>query len=201
MTALLRALLMSTSAQDDREPPLIFTLEVAGKPVTIEPDQAVEIEAAGKVPVIPRVAPHRVFRLGGLDFHYPRGYGFEADLSDPEMHTWTLSGNDHKIMVFRYPGNPAHEAQRAAVLDQMKAAYKGKSRQEVDEIVLAGRTLKGARVHAELVGAGFTQRVFSFATAKDGYLLILQDSPQAGKPTPEAVTAEKFFTGTFAFPK
>jgi hypothetical protein len=202
MTALLFALALPAGLQDDREPPLIFTLEVAGKAVPIEPDRAVEIEAAGKTPVTLRVAPHRVFKRGGLQFHYPKAYGFEADLSDAAVSIWTLSGNDHKIMVFRYPGNTAHEALRKAVLDEMVQSYgKMKGTVKADEITLAGKTLKGTRVDATLLENAIRQRLFSMAGAKDSYLFILQDSPAEGKATAEAAAGEKLFAETFQAPK
>ena len=202
MTALLLALALPSALQDDREPPLIFTLEVAGKPVPIEPDKAVEIEAAGKTPVVLRVAPHRVFTLGGLHFHYPKAYGFEADLSDPAVALWTLSGNTHKILVMRYPGNPAHEVLRGAMRGQIAESTKtAKAKVKADELVLGGKTLKGSRVDSLILDHPVSHRIFSTATAKDSLIFFLQDSPEEGKPSAEATAAEKLFAETFRFPK
>ena len=50
-----------------------------------------------------RPEPHRLFPYGGVSFHYPRGFTFEADLDDPAARSWTLSGNDFKVLYFVFP--------------------------------------------------------------------------------------------------
>ena len=47
-----------------------------------------------------RPEPHRVFPYGGVAFRYPRAFTFEASLDDADLRSWTLSGNDFKVMYF-----------------------------------------------------------------------------------------------------
>jgi len=40
------------------------------------------------------------FRFKGIAFEYPRTFAFEADLKNLDSKSWTLSGNDLRIMYF-----------------------------------------------------------------------------------------------------
>ncbi len=200
MAALALALLLL--AQEDREPSQIFTLEVGGKARPIELDKPVELDGTGKLSVTLRLAPYRVFRHAGLSFQYPQEYSFEADLKEPGVSNWNLSGNDHKVMVFRYQGRKDHEALLQELQKEVTGAYGAENVKSGEtEVALGKRTLKGRRLDIKLVGTALSQRLFSFRAGADSLLLILQDSPaENGRATSEAARCEAFLKDSFRFP-
>ncbi len=88
-------------ADESMEPPLNYTVKVGEKTMTISEGESVQFDGTFTNPNV-TVTPHsyRVFPYQGITFKYPRSFTFEADLVDPTAKTWTLSGNDFKIMYF-----------------------------------------------------------------------------------------------------
>src|SRR5687767_14977488 len=96
-------LVLSAEPAEDREPPLVFYFEAeGGKRVPVELDKPFPPGELGKSATL-RVEPARRFAYAGVEFLYPREYGFEASV-EPAFAVWTLSGNDAKVMVQRHKG-------------------------------------------------------------------------------------------------
>lgn len=84
-------------------PPIAYTLEINGRPYVVVPDKPLTIEGEFKNPTLTlRVAKTRTFRAAGIAFDYPADFTYEADVSDPEVRTWTMSGNDVTLIVFQF---------------------------------------------------------------------------------------------------
>jgi hypothetical protein len=187
----------------DQEPPQIFYLEFDGKKVPIELDKPFPTEALeGTRSVTLRVEPFRVFRHGGLSFHYPREYTFEADHTTPGLALWTLSGNDCVIMVQRYEGDRDPEAMRQLVVNGLAAKYKdAKLKRGEATWKLKDTTLKGIRLEVELAGSGLHQDLYAFRAGDSSVVLMIQDSLQDdGKPSADRVRADKMLSETLRLP-
>lgn len=104
LAALLPILVAAFAAPDEtREPPLELVVKIDGQSVSISEGESARVEGTFTNPTVTVTPqPYRVFEYGGVTFRYPRGFMFEADLDDPLVKSWTLSGNDITIMYFTF---------------------------------------------------------------------------------------------------
>src|SRR4051794_4953611 len=191
------------AAREDQEPPQLFFLEFDGKRTPIELDRPLGTDVFGGARAFTlRVEPYRVFRYAGLRFHYPREYTFEADLTSTAVSMWTLSGNDCKIMVHRYKAREDHEDALESVRKRLVAAYKpSKTKEALTRLNIRGADLKGKRIEVRIANTLIQQDLYSFPSAKDSIVLILQDSPlQSGNPSADRTRAERMFCETLQLP-
>ncbi|MFQ5845589.1 MAG: hypothetical protein ACE5JG_11445 [Planctomycetota bacterium] len=187
-------------ASEAREPPLIFRLEVDGRAHRIEPDRPLKLPTgAGTTTVTLRVEPHRVFAYGGLHFHYPRSYAFEADLRSPELSRWTLDGDDCVLMVFRFPGQTDPERVLQSSVREMRRQFGGLHVQQSDTtLALDGRKLAGKELRVELAGQRLVQSFYAVRAGDAAVVLVIQDTPRpGGDPSPDRVRAEEMLARTF----
>jgi hypothetical protein len=149
-----------------------------------------------------RVQPYRVFPYGGVRFHYPREYTFEADLESPDVSMWTLSGNDCKILVQRYRGQADHRAVLESVKKGMLARYKDPgAREAAAGLSVPGVDLRGRRIDVRVATTLIRQDLYSAPAGPDTVLLILQDSPREdGEPSADWAGAERMLRETLQLP-
>lgn len=184
--------------EPDAEPPLRLWIESAGDTVPAVVGRTVSMgEGPDAREVTVRLHDERIFSHAGLRFSYPRHYTFDADLG-PQMNEWVLSGNDHKIMVFHYPGQTDHATVRRSTVGEMMRRYGGGAKRRPASRTLGGRTYSGTRIDATVAGASFVQTVLSFAAGGDGYILVLQDFEPGGSE--EGREAEAMLEKTFSAP-
>lgn len=203
MRAVLLLLLVLTAepaASEDREPPLVFYFEAdGGKRVPVELDKPFDASALGKTATL-RVEPHRRFAYAGVEFEYPREYGFEA-AGDGPFSSWTLSGNDAKVMVHRYRGQKKADVVHKAVVAEVQKAYGGKAKESAATLVAGGKTLEGTRLEVEVMGTFIVQELFPLRSGGDVVELILQDSPKkASEATAERARTGKLISDTLKLP-
>jgi hypothetical protein len=141
------------------------------------------------------VNPERTFTYVGLEFAYPSHFTFEADLS-AEAHLWTLSGNDLKIMIFRF--------QTEVLLDdftkETAAQYGANTSVSPMAIKFGGIEYSGRRIHVRLVGSEFTQDLFALPPLNgQARFLMLQDFGDGG--TPESALGRDLLVRTFRLSK
>jgi hypothetical protein len=183
-------------ADDSKEPSLQYTLEIAGKAQAITLDAPIKVEGSFTNPeVVLKAAPTRRFTYGGIQFDYPAGFGWEAEISGPEEKTWTLSGNDFTIMYFVLPDAQAIDEFAAAMAAQFENAV---TKIEESERTLGGQKRKGKRMTVRLVGTSIYIEFYSFPSASGARLLVLQDSPDEEQAiSPEAAKALQLMERSF----
>ncbi len=189
---------------EEQEPPQLFFLEVGGKRIQVELDKPLDTATLGGAKSVTlRVEPYRVFPYGGVKFHYPREYTFEADFSTPGVSLWTLSGSDCKIMIQRYQDQPNHQATLATFKKQLLATYKAnKPKESAVKLKLKDAVVDGQRIELALFGSALQQDVYSFQSGKEAVLLVVQDSPKEnGSPSADRIRAEKLLSDTLQLPK
>lgn len=202
--ALLLTALPAFAGEESRDPPLSLFFEAEGKRVPIELDKAFTLSALGPAKAATlRLEPNREFPYGGIRFKFPREYSFEADLADPNVKIWTLSGNDCVLMVHRYANQPDTEALQTSVVDEMLKAYKGaKKKTSPVQIELGGTTYKGTRIEVELASTRILQDLYGIRAGKDVVMLIVQDTPkEAGNASRERLATEKLLRESFKIGK
>lgn len=165
-----------------RDPKLNFFFEADGKRVPIELDAPFTTAALGaSKSVVLRLEPHREFTYGGVRFRFPREYSFEADLADPNVKIWTLSGNDCVLMIHRYANQPSVDELQQSVVDEMLKAYKGAKKKTAPvSMDVQGTVNKGTRIEAELASTRIHQDLYAIRSGKDVVMLIVQDTPKEG---------------------
>lgn len=185
---------------EDREPPLVLYFEAeGGKRVPVELGKPFNPAELGKSARL-ELEPQRRFGYAGLEFKYPREYGFEAQLQ-PQFTSWTLSGNDAKVMVQRYKGQKKVDVLHKSVIAEMQKAYGGKAKESPVTLAAGGRTLEGTRIEVDLAGAVIVQDVFPIKSGSDAVELIIQDAQKkSGEPSAERVKTEALLKETLKLP-
>ena len=189
------------AADEDREPPSLYTVRVGKTDVPIRLDQPVEVELNGvKTRLELRVKPYRVLDVGTVRFRYPRAMAFEVQAIDGSSKLWTLDGNDAVVMLQRTPSSDVNAA-RDAVTDEMIARWgKHLASRTPHDVTLADRTINGECFRIVVAEQTIEQSVYTFGAKGDVFTLILQDSlTDAGKRTPEATRTFRMVCDSFAF--
>ncbi len=189
------------AADEDREPPSLYTVRVGTKDVPIRLDQPVDIELNGaKTRLLLRVKPHRVLDVGTVRFHYPRAMAFEVQAVAPSSKLWTLDGNDAVVMLQRSRAADV-DAARDAVTDEMVARWgENLDSRAAHDVTLARRTIAGERFRITVAGRTIEQSVYTFGAKDDVFTLILQDSlTDDGERSREAARVFRMVCETFAF--
>jgi len=184
-------------AVDDRqEPPLKYVLEINGKEHQLFVGKAVTIRGEFKDPtVLLKAASTRTFAYGDLTFRYPASFTWEAEIEAPNEKTWTLSGNDFKILYFVLPAPLTVDDYAAAMVGQIG---NNKSRIHASERELGDRKYKGKRLAVDLAGTQLTMEIYAFPAKEGARLLVLQDSlGDDGKTSAEGARALKLLSETF----
>ncbi len=169
------------------EPKLGFTVRIGATELHLS--EGAELPAKGTFTdpsVSVTVDPERLFTHVGMSFSYPRHFAFEADLSDAASQSWTLSGNDVKIMIFRF----ATELSVDSFVTDLAAGFGPKSTISPISIQLGPVQYSGKRIRAVLATHEFTQDVLPLPSVKGrGRFLILQDDASGAKPESQPTRA------------
>jgi hypothetical protein len=187
-------------ADESREPPLLFSVSVGPAMVSVTEGETVPVAGSFKdPPVTVRPEAHRVFPYGGISFRYPRTFTFEADLDDPDIRSWTLSGNDFKVIyfVFSVPVTPEGQTKETC-----KSYGNCRFLDRSANLKLAGVTLTGVRVEATIQGNRMTHEAYQVPTkGKGSRLLVFQDWPGDGEPrSREGAEALRMLISSFRVP-
>jgi len=184
---------------EQAEPPLLYKLQLGDKTVAVSEGVPSTIEGTFTNPAATlTVESFRIFPHGGVEFHYPRHFTFEADFSAPEVKIWTLSGNSFKIMYF-VTTQPLTVETFVESLSQQAEPDQVKVDPAPVTIALGGQTLAGKRVTITLAGQSIATDAFALPPhAGATRLLVLQDSPPLpGAATEEAQSATGLLTQSF----
>ncbi|MHB0959347.1 MAG: hypothetical protein ACYC0X_23245 [Pirellulaceae bacterium] len=171
------------AADESQEPPLNYTLDINDQPHEIVLDKPVTIAGAYNDPkVVLRASSTRQFSYGNVAFHYPASFSWEAEMEGQNEKTWTLSGNDFKIMYFILPQALSVDAYAQAMTKHFE---KGITRVGDTERKLGSRQYKGKRLSVELAGTSLAIEVYALRANSGSRLLVLQDSPPDERATSE----------------
>lgn len=181
------------------EPPLKYTLFVDGKATDISEGKPVRLSGEFKNPEVTlKVDPHRVFTYAGISFRFPQYYTFEADLTDKEARTWTLSGNDAKVMIADLQGDVSLPTYAEAVSENVgKGALKildRKLKAKFGEHTLSGMSTK---VNIGTVESSMDFYLISTTGGRTRFLIVMDGYLNSGH-TKEGDTAIKLLKESFA---
>lgn len=192
--------LAEPTAQDESaEPEMTFSIKVGDQSVIVGEGVAAQLDGSFKNPEVSvTVEPYRVFSRRGVQFEYPRTFNWEADLTDPDVAIWTLSGHTFKIMFFAFSDDTTAEDIVASLVGNFEQQGAEVSR-SATQIVLGGKTLPGTQLDLSVVGTQISDRVF--ALPSDGTrsrVVIFQDSlDEENQASAEGVATLKLFTSSF----
>jgi hypothetical protein len=162
------------SADDSAEPPIVYTLEVDGRFVTLQPDTPLKLEGSFEAPtLILRVAQTRTLQADGVTFNYPAYFTFEADISDPEVKTWTASGNDVTVMLFSFSA----EVDARALAESTAEALQARDiKVDPVKVRLGEQEREGVKATMPLLDQTVIQQVLTLPpSSKGSRLLVLQE--------------------------
>jgi hypothetical protein len=167
----------SAGVSESQEPPLRFNLKLGERTVVITEGETTQLRGKFEDPKVTLVVdPHRVFDFQGVSFQYPRSFGFEADLADPSAKSWTLSGNDFKIMLMVIQGSTT----ASEYADNLVAEFGEDNCRITDaqaKLRLGSVDLSGSTLRVNLAGHSMTMEVYLVdSTASAAKLLVFQDS-------------------------
>lgn len=193
------ALAEPIAADETTEPSLTFSLTIGDQTVAIAEGEPTQLEGNFADPSVTLdIEPYRTFNLRGVRFDYPRHFTWEADLTDPNVAIWTLSGATYKIMFFAFHDNTT----AADIVDSLEANFSGQGAEVTKKpckIMLEGNMIDGTQLDLTLVGNKLVDQVYALPSAGTmSRLVIFQDTPnENGQPSDEAVEALKRFTASF----
>lgn len=167
------------AADESQEPPVKYTLELSGQKQELILDTPVTVSGTFNNPkLLLKAAVTRQFACGDVTFQYPASYTWEASINGPNKKTWTLSGNDFKIMVFvvEAPIEPGEYLRGLAQQVHSPGAPITDIERE-----LGGRKFQGKRSVLKIGSVDFVFEVYILPYESGSRMLVLQDSPAQGR--------------------
>lgn len=161
-----------------KEPRLSFVVRLGSKEVRLSEGETTVAPGDFSNPSISvTMDPVRRFDALGIRFDYPREFMFEADLDSEANDSWTLSGNNVKIMVLRLPADASDEY----MARQLAAQYGGQTSIRPVVMALGQREYAGWRVHAEVATMSFVQDIFALPgiDGRARFIVVQDESEQA----------------------
>lgn len=205
--ALSTVLLAASCAADDivdkdesQEPPLHYSLKVGEKSFPIREGETLQLDGTYSNPKVQLQAEEfRVFRFQKVSFKYPRHFTFEADLEDATSKSWTLSGNDFKIIVFSQAAKPSSRQFADNLIEQFGTANCRVVNANA-RIALGSHNLRGTSLKVKIASHQLAVDIYLIPTrGLDGRMLVIQDAlDDAGKPSAEAAVAMKALQSSFS---
>ncbi len=184
-------------ADDTTEPPLSYTLEVDGLKFLITADKTVILKGNFQNPKVTlRASSTRRFEHVGIAFDYPANFTFEADVSEPGIRSWTMSGNNVTLMLFDFeqPVKPAE-----LIASTAESLETNVDRMEPTTIKLGSLNAEGQSALLKVGEVALTYSVVALPAAEGkSRLLIVQDLPQEnGQPSDEKTAILKTLDDSF----
>lgn len=158
-------------------PPTQLILEGDGIRQAVSVDEAFTLTIGGKeITLTLREMPTRRLDVGAFSFEYPAGMSFEYEQDSPTT-TWTLSGNDVTILLFRLEESDGETA-RDTMADAFADLLDGLTQTGSPALSLAGTAVTGRRLAGEIVeGIPMQADFYALPSADDhAWVLEIQDS-------------------------
>jgi len=178
-----------------------LTLLLDGKPFNVEMGKSIKLSGSFENPTVQvQAAATRLFTYGGISMEYPSYFQWEADVADPDVQIWTISGADSVLMYLVFS--------QAVTLDFFTSSLAKEFGEENTKISPVGYSLGGVnfvgqRVHAAIGEAFITQDVLVIPGPSGAErLLVLQDvDPKMHPESEEARVVMELLSKTFAVKK
>jgi hypothetical protein len=170
---------------EKREPPQRFLLNLHDQVLEVSAGQTFEVMLGDRTYKGRLVAqPTRILRLKSLVFDYPAALSFGYE-SDDGTETWTLSGRDAVLMLYRFDFPQPDEALLDLFTGSVLESFADSNvLEERATITLAGRTIEGVRLTWDFGGFGNIQEAFVLdPTSPARQVLVLQDTVLPGAGT------------------
>lgn len=187
---------LAETTDESAEPQAHYELLINGEAHTIFPDKPITLEQSLEKPVVElRIMPFREFAYSSVSFKYPQYFAFDAELSDPSVKLWTLTGRETVIMVQKF-SEPMNHSTMAAMIqpnygDEISRIFPG-------EIELMNEKFEGSVIAAAFGGMALTQEIFSFDTDDGPVLIVIQNKvDQKGAKGQEGEEIRKLLKETF----
>lgn len=171
-----------------------------------EKEFPIELNKYLKLPdskIILMIEPNKTFNYGGVHFKYPRYFTFEANVKKEYYKSWTLAGNDAKIMIQNYKIITDHKAMAKTLI---KTWGKENCKQIQCEMKIPDRILHGTKIIVTIKTTKISQEIYSFNSSdgsdgSDGSkLMIIQDTiSDTGANSAEYISIKKQFEKLFKF--
>ncbi len=161
---------------ESKEPPLVHVVKIDDQEVTVGQGESVPVEGTFTNPKVSvHAAESRVFPYRGMSFRYPQNYAFEADVADPNVGIWTLTGTDTTIMIFAFSEKVTSESYARDMLGEFGEAN-AKITEEKTNVQFGDQKLTGATLQAVIAGQKLEMSIHDVPTAGKGTtLLVIQD--------------------------
>ena len=190
--------LLCAYADETAEPPVAYSINIDGKSHSIGLGKPVVLKGTFINPSVTLTAAStRHFNTIGIEFDYPASFTWEADVEVESAKSWTLSGNDFKIMVFQLSKGVSAHSYAQAMVKQF-----GAEKTKVDSIerTLGEKTLSGRILKTVIANTEIRMEILEIPSESTSRLLVLQDSPPEGESvSKEAEATLDGFAKTFAF--
>lgn len=186
---------LAFAADEGQEPSVQYQLLVNGTPHTIELNRASTLSGMFNNPEVQlQASANRTFTYGGVSFDYPAYFSWEANISNPAKKSWTLSGNDFKIIYTLMPNNLS-----ASDFAQSMATKFGKQNTRISDKdrTLGANRLKGKQLNVQISGVTIVLEIFTLPSKSGTRLLVLQDSPAKTAYSKEAENALGLLNSSF----
>ena len=185
-------------SDEKSEPKRNYTLKIGDRSLKITEGVPFDIDTGDKSQKATLSAsPYRTFTHQNLNFDYPAHYSFEADLSNLEAKSWTLSGNDCTVMVFGMGAQvtPTQMAQGLA-----GGFGKGNSKTRQARLKLGKKEYETSIIDVKIAGASLKLEVFAIELSPNSStLFIIQDGLEDdGKHSDDYRALEKLLNQSFA---
>ncbi|MBI3173128.1 MAG: hypothetical protein HYZ25_05375 [Chloroflexi bacterium] len=155
----------------------MYTLKIGNKTISIQDGETIRVEGFYQNPEITLIVePYDLFSCDDVRFQYPREFIYEADLEQDHVKSWTLSGNDCKIMYFAFDV----PIQVNDFLDSMLERYGRQNCMVTDAVplTLGQRIFTGTAIHTTLAGVKISVDIYQIPSSASGTsmkLLVVQD--------------------------
>lgn len=186
---------LAFAADESQEPSVQYQLLVNGAPHAIELNRPTKLNGTFDNPELQlQASANRTFTYGGVSFDYPAYFSWEANIGNAAKKSWTLSGNDFKIIYTLMPNSLS-----ASDFAQSMATKFGKQNTRIGdkERVLGSYKLKGKQLNVQISGVTIVLEVFTLPSKSGTRLLVLQDSPAKTTSSKEADNALALLKGSF----
>ena len=171
---ILLLLIVTCLRAEDKEPPVLYTLQIGDKKVRLGENKPAKVEGSFANPEVKLIPDNeRHFTYGGLSFKYPKYFAFEADFTTEGLKIWTLDGNDFVIIVQSYE----EKMTGADVVKEMVQMYGANTKKKEITYKFNKQNLKGTRLVVKFAQITLYQDVLEVPTKKGSRILILQDLP------------------------
>lgn len=185
-------------ADDTTEPPVAYSIDIDGKPHSIDLGKPTVLKGTFTNPSVTLTAAStRHFNTIGIEFDYPASFTWEADVEVESAQSWTLSGNDFKIMVFQLSKGVTAQSYAQAMVKQFgeEKTTIASTERSLGEKTLSGKVLKTIIAKTEI-----RMEILEIPSNSKSRLLVLQDSPPEGESmSKEAEATLNVVAKTFAF--